>query len=337
MVLVSKAPTYSIFIAEPRLHFGICHGPERGKCLPIDECVEELGFVQAKDSAECFHTVCCLQTRLAYSQSMKDYCNRDPKPHISNGELANIREFPWMAMLLYGDRLLPKCGGSLVGKKWVLTAAHCVPSKENHEEKLRLVRLGVWDVRQTEDCRGPNCTPPPEDFPIKRAIVHELYRPTGTNGTNMEKHSNDIALLLLGRAVTYTQFIQPICLPPVFNPSRRDVYADFNLTIAGWGRTNGLSVTTSTVKIKAQVNGWSTESCKKQYWDVSWGQMCAGGGATKKGSCFGDSGGPVMDDNQLVGIISLGGSHCGSDHTPMVVTRVDTFMGWLAQHMQFSL
>ncbi|KAH8354779.1 hypothetical protein KR084_007584, partial [Drosophila pseudotakahashii] len=286
-------------------------------------------------SAECFTTVCCISNRSEYPQSVKNYCHHDLRPHIYNGQVSEIREFPWMAMLLYGDRLLPKCGGSLVGTKWVLTAAHCVPS-ENHKENLRLVRLGVWDVRQTADCRDRNCTPPPEDFPIARAIVHEMYRPIEKTGTNLEKYANDIALLLLGRTVIYTQFIQPICLPPMFNPYRIDVYVDVNLTIAGWGRTSGSSEATSPVKIKAQVNGWSMESCKRLYGGVSGGQMCAGGGAARKGSCFGDSGGPVMDDNQLVGIISLGGSDCGSDSTPMVVTRVDTFLNWLARHMQFS-
>ncbi|XP_016984730.1 spaetzle-processing enzyme-like [Drosophila rhopaloa] len=322
--------------AKPRLHFGICHALEKGQCRPKEECLEQDGFVQAIDSSqECFEKVCCIRNQLAYQQTKGDYCNNYLRPHIANGEAAKIREFPWMAMLLYGDHMLPQCEGSLVGDKWVVTAAHCVP-RENHEEQLRRVRLGVWDVRQTEDCRGPDCTPPPQDFQIERAIVHEMYRPTENTGSNLVKYSNDIALLLLGRIVTYTDFIQPICLPRVFNSSRSDVYADYNLTIAGWGRTSDASPATSPVKIKAQVSGWSTDSCKRLYQEVSHGQMCAGGGATRKGSCFGDSGGPVMDGNELVGIISLGASTCGSDHKPMVVTRVDTFMVWLAEHMMFS-
>ncbi|XP_017041982.1 CLIP domain-containing serine protease 2-like [Drosophila ficusphila] len=323
--------------AKPSLHFGICRGRERGKCRPSEECLEQDGFIQASDSFhECFHMVCCLRKQTAYSQSTGDYCKNNLEPHIANGEAAEIREFPWMAMLLYGDRLLPKCGGSLVGSKWILTAAHCVP-RESSEEQLRRARLGVWNVQQTEDCQGLQCTPPPQDFAIEQAIVHEMYRPSESAGTNLQRHSNDIALLLLGRNVTYSAFVQPICLPSAYDRSRRKFYADYSLTIAGWGRTSDLSVATSPVKIKAQVSAWSTDSCKKLYPDLSRGQMCAGGGSSKRSSCFGDSGGPVMDDNQLVGIISLGASKCGSDRRPMVVTRVDAFMKWLAQQMNLSL
>ncbi|XP_017041981.1 phenoloxidase-activating factor 3-like [Drosophila ficusphila] len=322
----------SISWAKPRLHFGSCLGSKKGQCRPVEECQEEAGYIQAKDSSECFETVCCLKKLTSYPQSEEYYCNHDLRPHISNGETTEIGEFPWMAMLLYGDRLEPKCGGSLVGKKWVLTAAHCVPIKD-HEEELRRVRLGVWDYRQTKDCRGPKCTPPPQDFAIEQAIVHELYKPTETEGTSLQRHSNDIALLLLGRTVTYSEFVQPICLPPLYSPSRLGVYADYSLTIAGWGGTSELSLATSPVKIKAQVNGWSRDQCRLLYEDVGLGQMCAGGGSARKGSCFGDSGGPVMDGNQLVGIVSLGESKCGSDRGPMVITRVDSYVAWLERHL----
>ncbi|XP_017113386.1 spaetzle-processing enzyme-like isoform X1 [Drosophila elegans] len=284
--------------ANPTQHFGHCRGLERGQCRPSDQCLEQGRFAQA---------------RVSYL-----------RPHIANGEAAGLSEFPWMALLLYGDFLVPQCGASLVSDTWVLTAAHCVLREDRLEEQLRRVRLGVWDFRQAEDG---------QDFSIARSIVHEKYRPDETTESYLERYAHDIALLLLAGTVTYTEFIQPICLPLAFQPSRSDVYADYNLTIAGWGRTGHECQPISPVKIKARVSGWSTDSCRRLYQEVSHGQMCLGGGASRRSSCFGDSGGPVMDGNQLVGIISLGTFTCGSDQKPMVVTRVDTFAMWLAQHM----
>lgn len=115
-------------------------------------------------------------------------------PRIIGGDETTPGEFPWAASIKLNNQ--PICGGSLIDRSWILTAAHCVVG---YNPKNLTVRLGGYRIKDTSETQTV-------DLPINMFIVHKDY-------SIPRPFSNDIALLKLREPVEYTDFIIPICLP----------------------------------------------------------------------------------------------------------------------------
>ena len=237
--------------------------------------------------------VFCLLASLAFSE----------KPLIVGGVEAERGEFPYIVSLQMNSHF---CGGSLIAKNWVLTAAHCIytPSVVTRGKVL----IGVHSLRE----------PAPEVFAIKQAIKHPRYQ-------ERNQFDYDFALIELSGESAFD--------PVMLNGKDMEVDLEGISTTAGWGTTKE-SGPISQVLMKVDVPLIEQSKCEAAYpGNILDTMVCAGLDEGGKDSCQGDSGGPLvveteLGDHLLVGVVSWGYG-CARPGKYGVYSRVSSAVEWI--------
>ncbi|XP_022910651.2 venom protease-like [Onthophagus taurus] len=241
-------------------------------------------------------------------------------PFVLGGVNAYFEEYPHMAILGYGpsENFEFKCGGSLISDQFILTAAHCLESRDFGP--VSLVRLGDLDVSSTTEFAEP------QNFKVKEVFTPPEY--------DFESFYHDIALIKLDRPAIYTRYVKPACLQSKFELDHN------NLTITGWGATYYGSGLQSYLQ-KAYLYNLPAKNCMRSYrpqtrlangFDEEL-QLCGGDPESSVDACQGDSGGPIQMQIQdspqmyrIVGVTSFG-NNCGL--VPGIYTRVSNYISWI--------
>ncbi|XP_076175285.1 proclotting enzyme isoform X2 [Ptiloglossa arizonensis] len=247
------------------------------------------------------------------------------KYRVVGGEEALPGRWPWMAAIfLHGSKRTEFwCGGSLIGPRHVLTAAHCTRDQRQRPFAARqfTVRLGDIDLERDDEPSAP------ETYAVKQIHAHPKFSRVG--------FYNDIAVLELTRPVRKSPYVIPICMPQ--SRYRNERFAGARPTVVGWGTTY-YGGKESTVQRQAVLPVWRNEDCNAAYFQpITSNFLCAGYSQGGKDACQGDSGGPLMlraDGRWIqIGIVSFG-NKCGEPGYPGVYTRVTEYTDWIKSNLK---
>ncbi|XP_050315728.1 serine protease 33 [Anthonomus grandis grandis] len=241
---------------------------------------------------------------------------------IVGGREADFGQFPWQAHIKI---LSYQCGGVLVSKRFVLTAAHCIlPAKLSD----LLVFLGELDTRDTGDVEELS---PAELHRVRKRLIHPKYQ-----FKLIQPDRYDLALLQLVTEAGHNFHISPICLP---NPELKVTGRDG--VVAGWGKTDPMSKQSGTnvlrsVKVPildiSECMAW--HKLKQITLELHPEMICAGYQEGKRDACLGDSGGPliVLEKGRwtLAGITSAGYG-CGEANQPGIYQNIPTSVDWITK------
>ncbi|KAK9751328.1 Trypsin [Popillia japonica] len=259
-----------------------------------------------------------------------------PSPLITNGQKARPGEYPWHVALYHardGDANYT-CGGSLISRYHVLTAAHCVSkpiSQKLLDPENVLVQLGKYYLRKS--------TPGMQTHKVSKITRHPQYESL--------KYAHDVAVIRLAQPANFTNFVRPVCLWEGSGDINH-LLGKFG-TVVGWGYdetgklTDELTMLNMPV-VSKEVCIYSLPDFYPRFTTIE--TYCAGF-TNGSSACNGDSGGgmvfqrntgnPEKKAYHLRGLISLSvalqnEAKCNPTHY-VVFTDVAKYLGFIKQAM----
>lgn len=221
-----------------------------------------------------------------------------PPPIVGGSETT---AWPAVALLVGydGDTIVPFCSAVLIGDRWALTAAHCMLGAG---ADLRDDGFELW-LRI-----GPSVFEAPIEFvPIASATTHPEY------GDGPLSRGHDAAVLELDETVVTT----PLAISEAVIDS---ALVDTEITYVGYGLTGTLEsdpgIARTVDASVSNVDAWVIETHDPN-----------------RGTCDGDSGGPLILDGEVIGLSSYvytsGGAETVCEQGTAAGTRIDIVREWI--------
>jgi secreted trypsin-like serine protease len=246
-------------------------------------------------------------TLLVLACILQTVVSNDPK--IVNGALATDGQFPFIIQLFNKTADYNFCGGTSIGALHVLTAAHCVEGARANEIQIW---AGALNINSNQGYK---------------VNVDAIYQHKNYNAAQIK---NDVAVIKLAKPFPKSVGVRAIEM------ATTNVAVGTQVTAVGWGSTSFAGIPgygaypEDLMFVKFDVV--STTVCERTYGSFLAGSQEVCAYDPNQGTCFGDSGGPLITGSQTEarqhGVTSyVSGSGCAT--APSVFARVAYYHGWI--------
>ncbi|CBY11051.1 unnamed protein product [Oikopleura dioica] len=237
--------------------------------------------------------------------------------HYMWGSYAEKTAHPHISRILYVwlGRDSNFCDGSIIHKRFILTAAHCFVGWNENPSSYQVL-LGDNSV-----------------YSLESIECHEQYKITG------RQVLNDICILKTKKDIEFNRDVWPICLPDNLPPPNSEELAGMSCLVNGWSENRFYE--------KINVLTLTPEKCQERYNKYNIlvdadQHVCAVHERKDQNACYGKSGGPLICDRRhhfyssnhmalkrnmkvLTGIQSFDDG-CAK---PGVFTNINHFLPWI--------
>jgi trypsin len=228
---------------------------------------------------------------------------------VVGGFPVDVSQSPWTVALSSRDRFGGTragqfCGGVVITRTAVLTAAHCLAGDIVGAPPTRDLKV-ITDRTDLLSVQG-------KEIAVRAIWVNPRY--------DSLTNSGDFGVL------TLAQPLSPSTLIPMAGPGDSAYAPGTSAVVYGWGDTTGGAAYPHTLRA-ARVHVLPDAECERAYPGNAEGtyrpstMLCAGESRGGRDACQGDSGGPLVARGRLIGLVSWG-SGCGRAGSPGVYTRV---------------
>ncbi|CAL4120555.1 unnamed protein product [Meganyctiphanes norvegica] len=265
--------------------------------------------------------VCCIKQKVS-----ECICGQANPYRVVGGEVVYPKnKYPWHVWIKEGKNYL--CGGSIINDRYILTAAHCLINFNCAPMGPNKFKVVVADHNIDSSSENVAAT---STVSVDKVIVHPGYN------CNELAEDDDIGLLRLSQSLDLTaKQVTPICLPS----DDSQLYLGDMAIVTGWGYTvgSGQDQVLASLLHEVELPVVQCPSFEDYGEELTSEMICAGESDGGLDACNGDSGGPlIVQENSSapprfvqVGIVSFGPAACKG---PGVYTRVSKYLNWIKEN-----